>query len=78
MCEAFNATILKVRYKSMFSMLEKIRLMVIRRIVKKREFCNSRFKGDFGPKIGPRLKNLNWPTKINNTIGIGEGGEGKS
>ncbi|MBA0682279.1 hypothetical protein Goari_024010 [Gossypium aridum] len=47
-CEAFNSSIVEVRYKSIITMLEEIRVWLITRIVEKRKFCKS-WKQNYGP-----------------------------
>ncbi|GMI67651.1 hypothetical protein HRI_000434400 [Hibiscus trionum] len=50
MCEAFNSSIIKARYKSIITMLEEIRVRTMTRIVEKRRFMTT-WKYNYGPLI---------------------------
>ncbi|GKU96361.1 hypothetical protein SLEP1_g9602 [Rubroshorea leprosula] len=55
MCKVFNDLILEARHKVIFSMLEDLRAMCARRRVARREYGNSKFVGNFGPKIWAKI-----------------------
>ncbi|KAK8586627.1 hypothetical protein V6N13_010215 [Hibiscus sabdariffa] len=55
MCETFNGVILDARCKPIISMLEDIRVYVMRRLVKNKQFVNT-WKNDHGPRILAKLE----------------------
>ncbi|KAK8582889.1 hypothetical protein V6N13_069657 [Hibiscus sabdariffa] len=55
MCETFNGVILDARCKPIISMLEDIRVYVMRRLVKNKQFVNT-WKNDYGPRILAKLE----------------------
>ncbi|GKV49448.1 hypothetical protein SLEP1_g56199 [Rubroshorea leprosula] len=55
MCEVFNGLIVDSRHKSIFSMLEDLRMMCGRRTIARRTFAEEKFVGDFGPKIWEKI-----------------------
>ncbi|XP_031398388.1 uncharacterized protein LOC116208951 [Punica granatum] len=55
LCEAFNGRILEARCKSIYSMLEDIRKLVMERIPTQRANCEKWTK-DFGPRIEKKLQ----------------------
>ncbi|KAK8625197.1 hypothetical protein V6N13_090072 [Hibiscus sabdariffa] len=55
MCETFNGVILDTRCKPIISILEDIRVYVVRRLVKNKQFVNT-WKNDHGPRILAKLE----------------------
>lgn len=55
MCETFNGVILEARCKPIISMLEDIRMYIMRRLVQKRESIK-KWITDFAPRILERLE----------------------
>ena len=58
MCETFNGVILEARCKPIISMLEEIRVYVMKRLVAKREYVKQ-WKTDFAPRILEKLEKAN-------------------
>ena len=54
-CETFNGVILKARCKPIISMLEKIRVYVMKRIILKIQYV-SKWKTDYAPKIVEKME----------------------
>ncbi|WOL05719.1 hypothetical protein Cni_G14448 [Canna indica] len=71
LCEAFNGRILEARCKTIYSMLEDIRKLVIERIHTQRFSCEKWKKG-FGPRI---VKKLDENLKLSKYCHIGWNGE---
>ncbi|KAL4323806.1 hypothetical protein GQ457_11G024030 [Hibiscus cannabinus] len=59
MCETFNRVILDARCKTIISMLEDIRVYVMRRLVKNKQFVNT-WKNDYGPRVLAKLEKSQW------------------
>ena len=57
MCETFNGVILEARYKPIISMLEEIRVYVMKRLVAKREYVKQ-WKIYFAPRILEKLEKV--------------------
>ena len=57
MCETFNGVILEARCKPIISMLEEIRVYVMKRLVAKREYVK-KWKTDFALRILEKLEKV--------------------
>ncbi|KAJ8747642.1 hypothetical protein K2173_012818 [Erythroxylum novogranatense] len=55
MCEVFNGNMISLRYKAIYTLLEEIRVMVMRRHVERRAYPEKKFKGSFGDRIWPKI-----------------------
>lgn len=53
--KSFNGFIIKARYKSIISLLEHIRNLIMKRNVERRNFINSRFEGEFRPRLWVKI-----------------------
>ncbi|OMO49392.1 Transposase, MuDR, plant [Corchorus olitorius] len=57
MCECFNGVILEARHKPIISMLEDIRVYVMRRIVRNKK-AGEKWKTNYGPRIIAKLEKI--------------------
>ncbi|KAJ8761290.1 hypothetical protein K2173_001346 [Erythroxylum novogranatense] len=55
MCEVFNGKMISLRYKAIYTLLEEIRVIVMRRHVERRAYPQKKFKGSFGDRIWPKI-----------------------
>ena len=63
MCETFNGVIVEARCKPIISMLEDIRLYVMKMLVTKKQFVN-KWKTDYAPRILEKLEKSRRQCKV--------------